>query len=285
MIFEGLNNGLEFTSNSSLQSAAEINNSAFVNNTTYGVEFYGGEGSIDNSTIAGNTYGFYGLNFEVHLEGDTITHNTDGFYSYNGGNTVQAVNTVNADNTAADCSGTVIGADWEAGTFRNEDNLVGSTCPHNPNNNTDIAWDSPASRASRRTVGQPCRSCRLTRPRRMVTPSLCGSLSGTDQREFKVSGTSCDIGSVQTDGTGNPKAGSTPTKGTTIDFGTVPSGQTGQQSVSVFRASGGDLMYGYGSSISGAGFKITGDSCKYYPMSPSSGLNECLRRYQRIGRR
>jgi hypothetical protein len=267
VIVEHLDTGLQFTSNPNIQSAAVINNSAFVNNFT-GVFFDGGNGSIDDATLANNTYGFYGTGFGVSLEGDTLAHNTNGFYAASSGS-VQAVNTINANNSA-DCAGNAPSA-WE--NQFSENNLVGTTCPHGSDG--DLVWDNTTFPNLAANGGPTMSILPTNQAVGHAVTSVCGSISGTDQREYRVSSTSCDIGAIQTAGTGNSVAGSTPPNNTTLDFGTVPMGQTGRQSVAVFRSSGGDLMYLYGASISGTDFKISGDGCKYDPMSISPGAPTC----------
>ena len=106
----------------------------------------------------------------------------------------------------------------------------------------------------RRTAARPCRSCRH-RPgqARTVTTRSAGRSAAPISANSRCPAPAATSASVQTGATGNPKAGSTPTNGHDHRLRSrCRRARRGQQSVSVFRVSGGDMMYGYGSSISGS---------------------------------
>jgi hypothetical protein len=270
VMFDGLNTGLYWQNGSS--SGSSITDSSFVNNTSIGAYFNGGTGSFVNTTFADNAYGFYGINFQVNLLGDTLTHNTTaGFYSYNGGNSVQAVNTLNAGNTA-NCTGNVVGADWE--TAFSQNNLVGSDCPHSSSG--DLVADGSTIQDAALNGGPTPSVEPPTQAQGHAEGNVCGSSTGGDQREFKWTlPSSCDIGAVQTTASGTPIATGSPTSGTTIDFGTIPLGITRGQTASVIR-DGGDLLYVFapGAKVSGSGFAISVDTCQYDAMPANTG--SCL---------
>jgi hypothetical protein len=271
VMFDGLNTGLYWQNGAS--GGSSITDSAFVHNTNIGAYFNGGTGSFVNTTFSDNQYGFYGSNFLVNLLGDTLTHNTTaGFFSFNGGNSVQAVNTINAGNTGANCSGNVVGADWE--TAFSENNLVGSDCPHSSSG--DLLADGSAISDAALNGGPTPSVEPPTQAQGHADANVCGSSTGGDQREFSWTfPSSCDIGAVQTTASGVPTVTGSPDSGSTIDFGTIPLGISRGETASAFRG-GGDLLYVFapGAKVIGAGFAITTDTCQYDVMPANTG--SCL---------
>jgi hypothetical protein len=243
-----------------------VSTSAFVDNQT-GVDF-GVEGSIDESTIAGNTGVGLKVAGAMHLDNDTISHNGTGVAPV-GGSTVQMDNSIVGDNTT-DCS-TTSGMEPGGVGGANGNNLLTASCESVSNPvATDITL-SPDTVAAVADNGGPTPS--MLPPGQASGGSdagLCNS-AGTDQREYREMnfGGPCDIGSVNTDnsvGTADPE----PSSGS-LDFGAVPTDQ--QSSIGIeIQNLGGNLMGVSGLAVTGdTAFSVPADNdgCSYFLVRPN----------------
>ena len=87
----------------------------------------------------------------------------------------------------------------------------------------------------------------------------CGAQNGTDQREFVIPESHCDIGASDSSADGNPVLNP---PGATVDLGTVYVGTPATTAVTLSNQ-GGDLVSVSKVAISGADFSVTNDQCTY----------------------
>jgi hypothetical protein len=271
--------GLTFTASGAFVSQQlaqmDVENSAFLNNQD-GVNF-SVEGSIDESTIAGNTGVGLQVSGDMHLDNDTISHNGTGIDVPGLGNSVQMADSIVADNTTNDCAGTVgVGGDLESdGT-----NLIAPSCDTgndvNEGNGTDIPYSGAIAAVSAENGG-PTPS--ILPPSQAGGGSVAGlcHATGSDQREYVTTASfgPCDIGSVNTDlttGTPVPDGGGSP-----LAFGQVPTNQIAEQRVEI-QNTGGDLLGVSSVSTTGdSAFSIApnGDGCTYFLLLHTENAGSC----------
>jgi 5-hydroxyisourate hydrolase-like protein (transthyretin family) len=245
--------GYTYTNTGAFQSQnMQVDDSAFLGNAT-GVNF-SSEGSIDESTIAGNTTDGITAAGNLNLDNDAIAHNHNGVDMISG-STVPADNSIGANNTT-DCAGAT--SDWENGGF-SETNLTGSTCPKVA---SDIDGSAVAIASTALNGGPTPTILPPTEAHNTADPSICGS-TGTDQREYLESGAAtCDIGAVNSNLTRTPDPEPSPTS---IDFGTVPTNNPSRMSTTIFNE-GDDVIGIAGVEITPAsGFSIASgdDGCSF----------------------
>ena len=241
--------------------ALDVENSAIVDNGA-GVQVVG-FGSVYDTTVSGNTTGIdLPNNYDVSLGSDTISHNATGVVAGCCGNNLQVVDTVVAGNTQ-DCGAT---SDWESPSPSSWNNLVGSfSCPTNGANDVRNAGVTVAALGEN---GGPTPSITPPSGAPGAGASPCG-LQGVDQREYVVSGGSCDIGAVQLSANGTPNVSAPAVALDIVDTGIAAFATADVQSL------GGDIVGVSGISISGAGWRIVSDGCTYALLTHASNGSFC----------
>jgi hypothetical protein len=241
-----------------------VASSAVIANPGTGIAISGtASNGIDQSTIAGNGTGLSVTNASVNLINDTIAHNTIAGFSGSSTTGDQVVNTINASN-AVDC----VGSGWETGSS-NSNNLVGTSCPHGSSGDalftgsvaavTDHGGPTP-------TIAPPDQAQGTGEPGGCNSTSI-GSSVALDQREYVKSSTGCDMGAMDDGASGVGSAQGFPTPGTTTDLGFVAKGDTSGDLITV-ESTGGNLLYIYDVTVSGAGFTFGFDNCSLTGLLP-----------------
>ena len=236
----------------------DVSHSALLDNNV-GVEV-AGFGSVYASTVSGNTTGVLVQNSDMSLGSDTIAHNTYGVDSPCCGNSLQVVNSVNADNTL-DCRDSV---DWES--LSSGHNLLDDTTCF-PRAASDIV-DNTVSVADVALNGGPTPSILPPHAAQGTGDTICG-LDGADQREYGISGT-CDVGAVQQDASGSANV-----VAPGQDLGDIDTGSQANATVSVSN-NGGDVQGISNVSVS-AGWTITNDTCTYQPLAHNQGCSVSIK--------
>jgi hypothetical protein len=243
-------------------SSLEIDNSAILNNYN-GVVAQSGNDSIYDTTIAGNVGTALSLtNGFDSISGDTIAHNTVGVTppTFN----FQVVDTIVADNVQ-NCSTT---NDWEFPPADSWNNLLesqNSGCQKFDTTDTVVA-SIPMQAVG--LNGGPTPSILPPSDADGHGAAPCG-LNGVDQREFLVSGSSCDVGSVQESASGTPHVVAVP-----LSLGDVDTGATTPGTVEV-QSTGGDLVGISSVSVSGTGWAVANDGCTYTLLTHASNESSC----------
>ncbi|MGH9169747.1 MAG: choice-of-anchor Q domain-containing protein [Acidimicrobiales bacterium] len=220
-------------------------------------------GGIYDSTVAGSSgYGISAWQFTT-FSSDTVTGNDDGFESPGGDSDIQVDSSIIADNTT-DCPD---GSSW--GLDGSGYDLIGTSCGlSNPaDDGTDVGFNGTWANNTPGLNGGPTPSVEPPAQAASAASTL-GCEDNPDQREYLWNGTDCDLGSVNTTGSGT----STAVRGGSGSLGSYHSGDSPVTGAVSATNTAGGLVNVFSVAVSGP-FTVTEDTCTWAILAPASSCS------------